>query len=501
MDIHSIINTLSLREKLSQMFIMGFDGTEAENNVCSALKNALGGVIFFSYNINSLSQLSKLIFEFNNLSKIPPFISIDQEGGLVERTINAPDAHEYLTQMSLSLSGKAELVYEHTKILSEELRSLGVNMNFSPVIDVNTEHKNPVIGVRSFSDKTDEVIKYSEQVLRGFEGNNIIAVGKHFPGHGATSVDSHIDMPQVSSGLVELENIHIKPFKELILKGLDAVMIAHVNYSVFDNEAIPASLSKNIVKDYLISGLGFKGLVITDDMMMGGITEYFSPVEGCIKAINAGIDVFIMRNSTDDTIKIIDSLCRMAEEGQISEERINESVYKILSIKNKYNFFANNPVLGHFDTVEAQNKIDKIALQSLKILKKGRLIPLQGKSLILSPDKKLLHNFSDDSPLLSEILKLPDLKEISYSVDPSDEFISSLKEIEGYDNLIFVEYNSNLHPLQLKMFNSLSLPAIVLIAGNPYNLESYSGADSIIQSCCYKTPLLKAFAEVIKGRL
>jgi len=338
------INNLSLKEKISQMFIMGFSGTclNSENeNIQNLAKNGLGGVILFAENIYSYEQTRILSKELQDISKIPLFISIDQEGGRVERTINIKNKINYLSPEKLASLKDIGFIKNQTQIMAEELKSMGVNMNFAPVLDVNTNKNNPVIGARSFGNNPEDVIKYSEPVYKTFIENNIIPVGKHFPGHGETSVDSHLDMPVVELSFEELENIHIKPFKAAFNNGLDAVMIAHVFYKCFPcikNKAVPASLSKEIISVYLKEKLNYKGLIISDDMVMGGISKHYNYLDACIKGVNAGIDLFIFRNSNNETIKLIDELVKAVEKSLIPIEKVNESAEKILFIKKKYSF-------------------------------------------------------------------------------------------------------------------------------------------------------------------
>jgi beta-N-acetylhexosaminidase len=337
---------MDIKEKISQMFILGFSGkelSEKNQNIQILVKNGLGGIIYFAENIESYEQIKNLSQELQNIAKIPLFISIDQEGGKVERTGNIKNKINYLTPSELAKKQDVDFIRQQTQIMSEELISMGVNMNFAPVLDVNTNPDNPVIGVRSFGNNPDDVMKYSEPVYKTLAKNNIIPVGKHFPGHGDTSVDSHIDMPVVDLNFEELEQLHIKPFISAINNGLDALMIAHVFYKAFNNESTcpsgiftPASLSKKIITDYLKNKLNFKGLIISDDMIMGGVSKHYSALESCIRGINAGIDLFIYRNSTDEIVNLINNLALSVNDGLISEEKINESVEKILYFKQKY---------------------------------------------------------------------------------------------------------------------------------------------------------------------
>jgi len=336
--IYPKINNLSIREKILQMFILGFSGTELSNsghNIQNLVGSGLGGVIYFAENIISYEQTAALSKDLQKISKTPLFISIDQEGGRVERTGNIKNKEKYLSPKELAEKNSMDLIKQQTQIMVKELKSMGINMNFAPVLDVNTNEMNPIIGVRSFGNNPDDVIKYSEPVYKILNQNNIIAVGKHFPGHGDTSVDSHIDLPVVDLPLDELENIHIKPFKSAIDNGLNAIMAAHVFYKAFGKQ-IPSSLSKEIITDYLKIKLGYKGLVISDDMIMGGISKNYSSLEACIKGINAGIDIYIYRNSNDEIIKLINDLEEAVIKNLIPISRINESVEKIFLIKEKY---------------------------------------------------------------------------------------------------------------------------------------------------------------------
>jgi len=533
------INNLSLKEKLSQMFIVGFSGTclnSKNKNIQNLAKNGLGGVILFAENIDSYNQIQDLTKKLQDISKIPLFISIDQEGGLVERTINIENKIDYLTAMALASTENTELIKNHTQIMAEELKFMGVNMDFAPVLDVNTNINNPIIGVRSFGCDAEDVIKYSEPVYKTFIKNNIIPVGKHFPGHGETSVDSHLDMPVVDLSFEELENVHIKPFKEAINNRLDALMIAHVFYKAFVpchcEEAhkaaaaiYPASLSSEIITGYLKKKLNYKGLIISDDMVMGGISKHYNYFDACIKGINAGIDLFIFRNSDDEILALIDELVKAVENGLISMERIDESVEKILFTKEKYGILDNSVIpstqavipnlfrnlsnaeqmlkqVQHDNLLEEnQDEIDKIALESIKIEKRGNLIPLNKDEnfLILSPDKSKIFNLAKDTSKISDFLKELRHKELIYSLNPEKKEIKNILNLtKEFDAVIFVEYNSVFFTNQLELIKQIKTPVILINTGVPCVLDNSIKIDSLIKSYCLKKPSIKALAQIIK---
>lgn len=323
---------IEIKEKILQMFVMGLDGLELEGNpnLVDALKNGLGGVIFFTQNIKTSNQFKSLIIDIKNCAKYPPFLSIDQEGGRVERTENLFGGKKFLSAKFAAERGE-EFVQEQTKEIAELLKDFGINLNFAPCLDVNKNPKNPIIGERAFSSDPDEVIKYGKIVAETYLENGIIPCTKHFPGHGDASIDSHIALPKIDLSLAEMQKYHIKPFKEVIAP---MVMVAHLHCSAFDKEEIPSSLSKYVI-DYLKTTLNYQGLIITDDMVMGGVLGVDGSI-ACSRAIKAGVNILLYRNSFDETMQIIDDLAKMAETDEILLKNIELSYKKIIEFKIKY---------------------------------------------------------------------------------------------------------------------------------------------------------------------
>ncbi len=347
------------------MFIMGFPGKvlcEKNKNIQKAIQAGLGGVILFSENIESYEQTAGLAQNLQNTAQIPLFISIDQEGGRVERTINVKNKIKYLSPKELAATANPKYARIQAEVMSEELKFMGINMNFAPVLDVNTNPDNPIIGSRAFSSCPNKVMEFAKPFYCGFMENSIIPVVKHFPGHGDTGKDSHLSMPVLDLSLKELENVHIKPFIRAITDGVDAVMVSHVHYKAFNAEPVPASLSKTIINDYLRRKIGFSGLVVSDDMVMGGIKNYFDSYEACLKGIKAGIDLFIYKHSTDETLKIIESLHEAVLKGDLPEERIDDSVKRILLCKQKYDIQQKAGTDQRFSPEKLQEKINKLVL-------------------------------------------------------------------------------------------------------------------------------------------
>ena len=329
------MDNLTLRQKISQMFITGFAGQNIvfNRNFVNLVENGLGGVIFFTHNISGEKQFRELISNINEKASIPMFFSIDQEGGRVERTEKIHGGKKYLSAKNAYEMGLSYL-QNQTKEIALELKGYGINMNFAPVLDVNTNKDNPIIGERAFSSNADDVVTGAKIVIREYEKYGIITVGKHFPGHGAASADSHKTLPTINLSKEEMEE-HLKPFNEAIKIGLPAVMAAHVLYPSLDENENPASISKKILNDLLINQMEFNGVIITDDMEMNGI-KGFTRLEACIKAINAGVNMFIYRDTTKEVYELIEKLEKAVIEGIIPEEKVDNSVEKILNLKRQY---------------------------------------------------------------------------------------------------------------------------------------------------------------------
>lgn len=308
------------------MFILGTDG----DGYKKALTNGLGGMIFFTKDIQTPNQFKTLINDIKSISKITPFLSIDQEGGRVERTENIHNGKKYLSAKFAFEKGE-DFLKKQTENIANELKSYGINLNFAPCIDVNTNPNNPIIGERAFSNTPDDVIRAEKIVSQTYRENGIIPCAKHFPGHGDANTDSHLTLPEINLTLQEMEKTHIKPFKACA-KNIEMVMVAHLHCTCFEKDVIPTSLSKKTIS-YLREKLGFEGVTISDDMIMKGVAK-FGNVEACEMGIRAGLNMFIYRNSTPQTINIIETIAKKAETDDELRQNIEKSYEKIRHLKS-----------------------------------------------------------------------------------------------------------------------------------------------------------------------
>ncbi|WP_346913078.1 beta-N-acetylhexosaminidase [Clostridium sp.] len=332
--IQNEIDAMSLEEKVGQMFIVGFDGYEVDDNIINLIKNKkVGGIILFSRNINTVNQTKKSIEKLNELNsenKFKLFMSVDEEGGIVSRI--PKEMGQFESAWDVGVTGDLNYAFEHGKAIGKTIKSLGVNLDFAPVLDVNSNPNNPVIGVRAFSDDPEIVKKMGTEVYKGLRSTGILGVGKHFPGHGDTDVDSHVGVPVINKSLEELKNLELIPFKYAIDNGVDMIMVSHLYLPQLDKEYV-ASISKNIVTKILREELGFNGVIVTDDMIMEGVKGKYPTSESAVKAIEAGDDLIIVSAGIHDQNSAIDGVMEAVRNGIISEKRINESVYRILKLK------------------------------------------------------------------------------------------------------------------------------------------------------------------------
>lgn len=312
------------------MFILGTEG----DGYIQALEKGLGGMIFFTKDIQSKDQFKNLVSDIKSKALIPPFLSIDQEGGRVERTENIHNGKKYLSAKYAYEKGE-DFLHNQTKEIAQELKSYGLNLNFAPCIDVNTNPNNPIIGERAFSSNSDAVIKCEKIVSQTYRENGIIPCAKHFPGHGDANADSHLTLPEINLPLEEMEKTHIKPFASCA-KTIEMIMVAHLHCTCFEKDVIPTSLSKNAIS-YLRNKLGFDGVIISDDMIMKGATK-FGFVNACEMGIRAGLNMFIYRNSTPETINIIETIAQKALTDKELQEKIEYSFEKITKLKSNLQY-------------------------------------------------------------------------------------------------------------------------------------------------------------------
>lgn len=329
---HLMIDQMSLEEKIYQQLIVGFDGTTITPDIQQAAAHHLGGVLLFQRNITNGVQVKQLNQQLSSADQhIPLFISIDQEGGRVNRL---PKEYGNIEPAyRLSQSNNHHLVYERGKWTGEMLKSLHFNLDFAPVLDVWTNPANTVIGDRSYGTSPEQVTEMAGAFNQGLHQSGIATSGKHFPGHGDTFLDSHQALPVITKSLHSLKQLELRPF-DALKNELDMMMVSHIVIQSLDSE--PSSLSRTVVTDLLKNDMHYKGVIITDDLAMGAISDRYTTSDAAIRALSAGNTMVLIGSNTGDLPQLVADIKTAVERGDIKKEDIDSNVEKILRLKSKY---------------------------------------------------------------------------------------------------------------------------------------------------------------------
>ncbi|MFC6651101.1 MULTISPECIES: beta-N-acetylhexosaminidase [Paenibacillus] len=328
---------MTLEEKIGQMLLVGIQGKTAGAEARKMIaEDKVGGIILYSNNVGNLKELVQLtnaLKQSNAGNPAPLFMSVDQEGGKVSRL---PD--DYATFPSNAAVGSgdnAAAAGTMGELLARAVKSSGFNMDFAPVLDINSNPDNPVIGDRSFGSSAELVTRLGIAEMQGLEREGVIPVVKHYPGHGDTSVDSHLELPVINKTEAQLAELEWLPFQAAIREKADAVMVAHILYPKLDPDK-PASLSQVIIGQQLRGQMGYDGVVITDDLTMGAIVKNYSLPAAAVDTVLAGSDILLVAHEYKNEQAVRTALLDSVKNGKISESRIDESVYRILALKAKY---------------------------------------------------------------------------------------------------------------------------------------------------------------------
>lgn len=509
------LNELTLDQKIGQLLVVGFP-TEVITDEFSELiqKYHVGNVILFQRNVKESLQLSKLNNTIQDLmekhNNVPAFIGIDQEGGMVTRLFNG--ATYFPGNMAVASGIPCEEAYELGAAIGGELHNVGVNMNFAPVLDVNNNPENPVIGVRSYGDIPEKVAQYGKNLFKGLQSENILSTGKHFPGHGNTNVDSHLGIPIISSSLKELKQVELVPFINAIDNGIDGIMTSHILFSDIEKNKLPATLSKTIITGLLKKELGFKGLVVTDCMEMKAIFDNYGIEDAVVNALNAGVDLLCISHTREIQIRAFNAIKKAVSDGIISMEILNSAVIKILYYKKKYEMYNWRNLSGKIndeDLLRHKKLATTISEKSITLIKdKKKLLPLKSDGLISISPIAMATSIADDeiekSNLGSVIKSEIGGRFITYNPLDIDVEDIILKVIDK-KTIVFGSYNMNLSTLQKTLLDRLVSTGkdIVLVAlRNPYDISDYIDKISTIL-CAYEYTRLSisSLIKVLRGEI
>ncbi len=527
--------SLPLEAQVAQRLILGYKGKpdEAPANEWfnEFLQLGLGGIIFFRENFEALepldpSAIAQLLCDITQAipEGVPrPFLTLDQEGGQVERLPHTafPSSISPLA-VALALKGveSNEFCAEVYDLSAYYLSLLGFNMNLFPTLDLNLEKRNPVIGPRSFGSDPDEVWRFAKVAMERLEARKILAVGKHFPGHGNGTVDSHDSLPTLHFTSQELE-----PFKQAIQHKIPALMIAHGYYPALQETAgevnVPATASKTIIQDLLREDLGFQGLTLSDDMGMGAVTkgkdsvEPVDPVESAILALEAGIDLLVYRESSETQWMIHQGIVKAIESGRLNREAHEQALGRIATQKVKL-----PPSAPDFDTLSKVMSLPAIQAVSSFLAGKGLTIlhdnkefdlPVDPEDLlwVIHPDRGEIPAYYPDvssSSELPDLLKAEGLNPIYEYRYPLGETIpfpdESPESSESPEVVVFITYSPQLHAGQTEFYEALrkrhpDVFILMISAGTADEREWMPEVDMHFAMCGYRPASLKALSEIL----
>lgn len=317
----------------ARLFTVGFHGTTPSRELDELLKRGVGGVILFTRNVEEPKQVLELTRSIKQRALGPVFVAVDQEGGRVRRLRSG--FTELPAMRSLGLTGDPSLAREVGKLLGRELSAVGIDVNFAPVVDVDTNPQNPVIGDRALSSEADVVGELGAALIEGLQSAGVAACAKHFPGHGDTEQDSHTTLPRLRHGLERLEGVELVPFARVVAAGVASIMTAHVVLEALDAE-YPATLSEVVLTRLLRQRLGFEGVVFSDDLEMAAITGRFEAGAAAVGALQAGVDNLLVCHSAHVAHAMIDAVGAAIRDGRLSEVRVREAGRRVAALSQRF---------------------------------------------------------------------------------------------------------------------------------------------------------------------
>ena len=496
----SLYAKLSMDERIGQLYIVALYTNKDQNHISGVRKlveqERIGGIILMQ---DDAEQEIALVNEFQKKSRVPMLFGMDAEWGLYQRI---KTAHKFPWAMTLGAIQDNNLVYEMASKIAEDAKKMGIYWNFAPVVDVNTNPKNPIIGNRSFGSDVQNVIAKSLAYAQGLQDNGVLAAIKHFPGHGDTDVDSHLDLPVVKHSLERLNKIELAPFKALMDKKIGGAMIAHLYVQQLEKgKNIPASISYDIVTNLLKNKFRYEGLVITDALNMNAVAKKYPAGELDLRAFKAGNDVLLFSQDVPTGKKLIKEAI---QKGEISEKRLEESVKKILKTKYLLGLQNLRPLssegINNVLNNDSHAKIsEKLYANALTLLKdEKQLFPLREKEVYYLPLEEASHE-----AFLQELSKEIKVKKISFkeiqSIPENAVVIIGLhKDNSTAYKPYKISWESKRLINQVKSRNKV----ILNVFGSPYALQDVdiSGISSVLVSYENNPLSMKATAEAYLGK-
>lgn len=497
--VEQLINEMSLDEKVGQLIIVSF-GEETDKESIKQLieEEHIGGLIAMEC---EMEKYCALLNEFQQSAQIPLLMTVDGEWGA---SMRFDDLTKFPRNMQLGALSSPERVYEVGKAMAAQFARLGIHVNYAPTVDINNNPKNPVIGSRSFGDNREKVAEYGAMLMKGLHDGGIWTSAKHFPGHGDTDVDSHKALPLLSFDRDRLDSLELYPFQRLIDEGASMVMVGHLSVPALDSTGIPSSISYPIITELLKEKMGFKGIVVTDALEMKGVAEYIPEETIPLASFKAGSDLLLMppREKVHECKQL---LIEAVEKGEISEERLHESLRKVLLMKDQLGLLDGKPVVSaeniynELETPEVLQLIQQVCDESLTLVKRPSC-ELKGENKLAD----MLENGKAIALELDKHLTQADLEQARKQAVGKEYVVLSLPEFKAAKN--DRETFSQIEPAAIYKYVSewaKNQKMLLAILDTPYVLDyiELDAFDGVLVAYSTSKENRKAVEKVIGGEL
>jgi beta-N-acetylhexosaminidase len=496
---------MSQEEKVGQLFIIGFDGTEMDDDLRALVQDTgVGGVILFARNIASPEQVAQLVHDLQTAAHEGGhpalFIAIDQEGGRVARLTEKTGFTEFPGAMAIAATGEVENARRVGSAMAAEMRAVGINVDFAPDLDVNNNPDNPVIGLRSFGQDPEQVARYGVAFLEGLQAGGVLAFGKHFPGHGDTATDSHLSLPVVPHDRERLRQVEFVPFRAAIQAGVAGIMSAHVTFPAIEPAGLPSTLSSFVMTDLLRGEMGYTGLLATDSLEMGALGEFgFNAEQAAAQAFMAGADLLLFNRDHSLHRAAYARILEQIRSGKISPERLDASVSRILAVKEKYGLLEERP--PDILPVDTSAWPDHQALALEVALASVTLVRDTQRALPLTDEAPLLVIEVPGAAGLGELAQAQTLRVGEKPTQAEINEAMRLAKLAGTTLIATTDAKTN--PDQARLVNALLEQGgvyMVVAMRNPYDLMAFPTAPTYLATYGYNPPMLAALVEVLFGR-
>lgn len=500
---------LTLKEKIGQMFLVGFDGTTLPEYLVQWLQEGrVGGVILFSRNVENPQQLAKLTQQVHDAAKFPALVAIDQEGGVVARLrdgfTESPGA------MALACAQHSEaMTRQIAQVLAREMRAVGINWDYAPVLDLTYNPENQSLGARSFGTDPQIVARLGAATVRGLQSEGVAATPKHFPGLGNTAIDTHLALPVLDEPLEHLLTVDLVPYRAVIVAGAAAVMTTHTIYSALDPD-LPATLSPVIVPRLLRDELGFDGVVTTDCMEMKAIADNFTPAESAILAAQADVDLILFSHTPTMQEAAYEGLLSAARAGRVSIDRIDAANARVAALKERF-AIDTPPDLSVVRSEKHLKRAQETARATISVIRDDAgLLPvdlsrcgvveffMSGESMVIMEQRRVgvMHYLQETAPDLPAVAIAPDAADAAHAMGRARQLAGDV------DTLIIVTRSVHLRPYFVDFINDLleiTASSALICARNPFDARVFPQVGTVICTCGDSAPSLQAAADALRG--